>query len=550
MSPEEYEIVADAFAQACDMPTDRRAAYLEEACRDHPHLRSDIEAMLAEDGRLAEAVTLDDKAAAGRPEWMTGRAASDSTLRRSAKIKDGFAGYELLEEIGRGGMGVVYKARQLQPSRTVAIKMIRAGIFASSADIQRFLTEAEATANLEHEGIVPIYEVGEHDGEHFFSMKFIEGESLTKCLRTANLPRQEALELLKSVCDAIAHAHQQGIVHRDLKPSNILLDGKRRPWVTDFGLAKYLDRDSTLTTAGDVMGTPGYMSPEQAAGQADKVTATSDVYSLGAMLYEILTGQPPIQIDTADRLNFLDVLQRIQEQDVAAPRTIDRRIPRDLDTICLKCLEKDPAGRYPTADELAADLGRYLEGEPIQARPISLLRRATRWARRQPGLATTWIAVVVFYLYHLVCRYTLGPDEITNQFHIASTGVAATWCVGAWFFQRLLNRSRGKATYLFFWVTMEFALLTGLLFATDGPQSALAIVYHVLVAGVVLRGRTDLVGYATVLALFGYMLHVSCAVGYRPEFVPSFTEVLPFTISLGIIGMIQYLALRRCQTAQ
>lgn len=549
MSPEEYEIVARTFAEVCDLPTGRRAACLEKACREHPHLRAEIESMLVEDARLAEAATLADKGLPDRQKAVTGPAASDSTLRSSARIKEEFAGYELLEQIGRGGMGVVYKARQLQPSRTVALKMIRAGIFASQADIQRFHTEAEATANLEHEGIVPIYEVGERDGEHFFSMKFIEGESLAKRVGAVDLARQQAVELLKTVCDAVAHAHQQGIVHRDLKPSNILLDGKGRPWVTDFGLAKYLDRDSTLTAAGDVMGTPGYMSPEQAAGQADKVTTTSDVYSLGAILYEMLTGQPPIQVDTADRLNFLDVLQRIQEQEAAPPRRKDRRIPRDLDTICLKCLEKDPASRYPTAEELAADLGRYLEGEPILARPISLIRKTTRWARRQPGLATTWIAVVVFYLYHLVCRWTLGPSEISDQFHYACTGVAATWCVGAWFFQRLLNRSKDRAIHLFLWVTMEFGLLTGLLFATDGPTSGLTIVYHVLVAGVVLRGRTDLVGYATVLALFGYLSHVLCALGYYPKLVPSFMEALPFTISLGIIGLIQYLALRRCQTA-
>lgn len=504
--------------------------------------------MLAEDDRVAEAVTLDTNAK-NHQDPLTGLAASDSTLRKSVKIEQKFAGYELLEQIGRGGMGVVYKARQLQPSRTVALKMIRAGIFASAADIQRFHTEADATANLEHDGIVPIYEVGERDGEHFFSMKFIEGESLAKRIAAGDMTRQQAVELLKTVCDAVAHAHQQGIVHRDLKPTNILLDSKGRPWVTDFGLAKYLDRDSTLTAAGDVMGTPGYMSLEQAAGQADKVTATSDVYSLGAILYEILTGEPPIQVDTVGPLNFLDVLQRIQEQEAAPPRTKDRRIPRDLDTICLKCLEKEPASRYPTAEELAADLGRYLEAEPILARPISLARRTNRWARRQPGLATTWIAVAVFYLYHLFCRWTLGTLEVSDRFHYACTGVAVIWCIGAWFLQRLLNRSSGRAIYLFFWVTMEFALLTGLLFATKGAASGLVIVYHVLVAGVVLRGRTDLVGYATVLALLGYLSHVLHAIGYRTDVEISFTEVLPISISLGIIGMIQYLALRRCQTA-
>lgn len=547
MKPEEYEIVVQVFSEACDLPSHERAAFLDGACADQSHLRAEIEAMLAADRRHVEATPTmgsDSSESCGRVarHTRTQTAGTESTGETQR-----FAGYELLEQVGRGGMGVVYKARQLQPSRTVALKMIRSGMFASVADIERFHTEAEATANLEHDGVVPIYEMGEHDGEHFFSMKFIEGQSLAKWLDAGDSPRHEALELLKAVCNAIAHAHERGIVHRDIKPSNILLDGRSRPWVTDFGLAKYLDRDSTLTTAGDVMGTPGYMSPEQAAGHADSVSTASDVYSLGAILYQVLTGRPPIQIEDVDRTNLLDVLRQVQEADISAPRSIDRRIPRDLDTICMKCLEKDPAGRYATATELAEDLGRFLEDEPILARPISVRRKVLRWARRQPGLATTWAAATVFYAYHLVCCYVLRLPDMTREFRLASTAVVAAWCIGAWFFQRRLDRS-GKRRYVFLWVTMEFALITILLFAADGPQSGLAFLYHVLVAGSVLRLRTDLVGYATVLALVGYLSHVFYAAGYRPNVLPPFREVVPFTISLGVIGLIQYLALRRCRS--
>jgi serine/threonine-protein kinase len=548
MKREEYEIVVRIFSQACDMAPHERASFLDGACAEHPHLRAEIEAMLAADRRHIEATVSMASDSSGDLELSAGHPASRTVGAKSTGETQRFAGYELVEEIGRGGMGVVYKARQLQPSRTVAIKMIRSGTFASMADIERFHTEVEATANLEHDGVVPIYEMGEHDGEHFFSMKFVEGQSLAKRLEAGDLPRRKALELLKAVCDAIAHAHEQGVVHRDVKPSNILLDGRGRPWVTDFGLAKYLDRDSTLTTAGDVMGTPGYMPPEQAAGQADSVTTASDVYSLGAILYQILTGRPPIQMDELDRANLLDALRQVQEADIAPPRSIDRRIPRDVETICMKCLEKDPAGRYPTAGELADDLGRYLEDEPILARPVSVFRKVLRWARRKPGLATTWAAIAVFYTYHLVCCYVLRLPDMTREFRLTSTAVVATWCVGAWYFQRRLDRSGGKPIYLFLWITMEVALVTVLLFPADGAKSALAILYHLLVAGAVLRLRTDLVGYATVLALVGYLSHVLYAAGYRPDALPPFREVVPFTISLGLIGLIQYFALRRCRS--
>ena len=293
-----------------------------------------------------------------------------------------FGDYEILREIARGGMGVVFRARQISLNRPVAIKMILAGQLADETDIRRFHTEAEAAANLDHPGIVPIYEVGQHQGQHYFSMGYVEGQSLSHRLADGPLPSREAAGLIRRVCEAIEYAHQHGVIHRDLKPANILLDKTGNPRVTDFGLAKKIQGDSGLTGSGQIMGTPSYMPPEQAGGKRGEVGPAADVYALGATLYALVTGRPPFQAATA-----MDTVNQVVSDDPIPPRRLNASIPRDLETICLKCLEKGPSRRYPTAAALAADLGRYLMGEPILARPVARVERAVKWARRKPAIA-------------------------------------------------------------------------------------------------------------------------------------------------------------------
>jgi serine/threonine protein kinase len=285
-----------------------------------------------------------------------------------------FGDYELIQEIGRGGMGVVFKSRQTGLGRIVALKMLLPGSLPSDDDLTRFRTEAEACARLQHPNIVAIHEVGEVDGKHFFSMDFIEGPSLAQRIKAGPLPGRDAALCMRTIARAIHHAHQHQVLHRDLKPSNILLDADDQPHVADFGLAKRLGvRDCRNTKTGALLGTPSYMAPEQASGNGQQVSLACDIYGLGAVLYELITGRPPFQSDTP-----LDTLLHVIERDPAPPRLLNPKVDRDLEAICLKCLEKDPKRRYASAEELAEDLDCYINGETIKARSISMLDRLSR----------------------------------------------------------------------------------------------------------------------------------------------------------------------------
>ena len=294
-----------------------------------------------------------------------------------------FGDYELLREIARGGMGVVFEARQLSLKRTVALKMLLCSSFASRDFVQRFHTEAEAAARLDHANIVPIYEIGHHEGQHYFSMKFIDGLSLAQELRHKTFPPRRAAELVAKIARAVHFAHQRGILHRDLKPGNVLLDAGDEPHVTDFGLAKLAESDTHVTQTNAVMGSPAYMSPEQACGQTKNVTTATDVYSLGAIFYELLTGRPPFHGESA-----IEVMQQVVEREPVPPCIVSSHIDRDLETICLKCLEKDPTRRYGSAEALADDLERWWRQEPVLARPGTAWERTVKWARRKPAVAT------------------------------------------------------------------------------------------------------------------------------------------------------------------
>jgi WD40 repeat protein/tRNA A-37 threonylcarbamoyl transferase component Bud32 len=290
-------------------------------------------------------------------------------------------GYELLGELGRGGMGVVYKARQLAANRVVALKMVLRGQFASPDEVARFRAEAEAAAALDHPNIVPIYEVGEYQGQHYYAMKIIEGPTLDGLLPGLVKSPREAAQLLARVARAVHYAHQRGVLHRDIKPANILTDASGEPYVADFGLARRLEGHSELSRSGAIIGTPGYMSPEQAAARKD-LTVAVDVYSLGAILYEALTGKPPFR-----EASTMETLLAVMERDPSPPSQTNPDVPVDLETICLKCLHKEPDKRYASAADLADDLERFLNGEPIQARPVGWGERAWKWVRRRPGVA-------------------------------------------------------------------------------------------------------------------------------------------------------------------
>src|SRR5256714_9552293 len=309
---------------------------------------------------------------------------------RAPMLKD-FGDYELLEEVGRGGQGVVFRARQKSLNRTVALKVISLGQWASKAHLKRFRREAEAAASLDHPGIVPIHEVGERDGSCYFSMQFIEGGQLDEVVRREPMPIRRAVELIAKVARTVHYAHEHGILHRDIKPGNILLDAKGETHLTDFGLARLVESDSSVTHTLDILGTPSYMAPEQAIGNNAAVSSTTDVYGLGAVLYQLLTSQPPF----AGGATY-ETIKLLLDTEPRQPRLLNPKIDRDLSTICLKCLQKDPKRRYPSALALAEDLERWLKHEPIQARQTGIFTRGRKWVRRKPAVAALIASLVDF----------------------------------------------------------------------------------------------------------------------------------------------------------
>jgi eukaryotic-like serine/threonine-protein kinase len=348
----------------------------------------------------AEGTPDSDATAAGAPDDTIGYAGHgqldeliDGLRSRNNAVNRSIGDYSLIRKIASGGMGVVYLAKQESLRRTVALKTILAGDLASPEDIHRFRQEAEAAAQLDHSGIVPIFEVGEHEGQHYFSMGYVEGGSLADRIKHGPLPPRQASELVRQVAEAVAYAHERGVIHRDLKPSNILLDREGHAKVSDFGLAKQVHGLSHLTMTGQVLGTPSFMAPEQAAGDTGEVGPSADIYSLGALLYCLITARPPFQAATP-----VETLRQVLEREPAAPRQLNGAVSRDLETICLKCLQKEPSKRYESALALADDLRRLLAGEPIRARPIGGPERALRWCRRNKLVAALSCGVLTALL--------------------------------------------------------------------------------------------------------------------------------------------------------
>lgn len=442
------EILAEALDQLLVQSRGGKHADLEGTIRQHPELERELRELWAT-MMFAE----DFASFSGDLDALTEVAGNASNAEGLPAPRD-FGDYELQDEIGRGGMGVVYRAQQKSLNRTVALKMILRGDLASSADLARFRAEAESAAKVLHPHIVPVYEVGEVDGRPYFSMKLIEGTTLARRVSDGPLPSRQAAEMLVPICRAIADAHRQGVLHRDLKPSNILIDREGRTFVTDFGLAKRIntaDGDASfsgsLTQSGAIIGTPGYMAPEQAAGQRGEVSPATDVYSLGAILYAMLTGRPPFQAPSA-----LDTVMMVLEQDPLPLRMLNPKAHPDLEMIALKCLQKPADLRYADADALADDLQAFLENEPIAARSSQFTQIITRAFRETHhaavlenwGLLWMWHSLVVLIL----CTMTnlMQANGVTTR--IAFVGLwgvgVGTWAAIFW----ELRRRAGPITFV------------------------------------------------------------------------------------------------------
>lgn len=440
MLPEEDERdqrLAVLLSELADSVARGEAVDLETVCREHSDLADDLR-------KLWGAVLLTDAVGISQDEVP---AAAGTERLRGLELPVTIGDYELVEELGRGGMGVVFRARQLSLDREVAVKMILRGRLASESDLKRFLAEASATARLQHANIVPVYDVGDFDGRPFFSMQLIHGETLMERLAQGPLPEREAARIVAHSARAIAYAHRQGILHRDVKPSNILIDHRGKPHVTDFGLAKEGTEDTTLTRSGMMVGTPAYMSPEQASGSRANVGPASDIYSLGCVLYHALTGRPPLIADSP-----VELMLMILEQDPPLPRALRPGLDRDLEMIVVRCLQKPVDLRYETADELADDLEAFLNDEPVAAssgrvgQVVARMFRETHHAAVLENWGLLWMWHSLALLIACGATWLLEWYEVKNRIAYAGLWTAGlgAWATVFW----MLRHRRGPVTFI------------------------------------------------------------------------------------------------------
>ena len=502
-------------------PVDREALL-----SDHPLLADELRAFLAHHDVLRP----NTHHSSATDNRSTGKAMDSILIPGSAAMDNReFADYELEEELGRGGMGIVYRARQKSLGKTVALKMLLPGALHDPSAVKRFYTEAEAAARLEHPGIVPVYNVGEYQGKHYYSMALIEGHTLAQLFAQGPLSPQKAAELIRQAALAVHHAHQHGVIHRDIKPANILIDDSGEPKITDFGLAKKTDDSLELTVTGQIIGTLAYMAPEQAAGRKEQVTTSVDVYALGAVLYTAISGQPPFSGES-----HAELLIKVLTQESLVPQSPHGRCT-DLVRICQRCLEKDPQFRYPSAQALAEDLDRFLHHEPVNASVANWTHRCKKWVRRQPSLAAHLLGLGSVEFVRQTTHWWL-KGTWTQNLHISS--LILFWAALCLMLQWLIHRTGESARFL--WPIVDLILITSLLTLVDDPYGPLLVAYPLSIVFCGLLFRVRLIVFMTLGAVLGYLTLLVL----RPATNPPHYHLL-FVLMLVLFGTIIGTHLRR-----
>jgi eukaryotic-like serine/threonine-protein kinase len=460
--------------------------------------------------------------------------AATSSVWDSGVLPTHIGNYEIIEEIGRGGMGIVFRARHRDLQRIVALKVIRTGEFASAEETARFRAETEACARLQHPNIVPIYDVGEQTGLQYFTMALIDGPTLVERIQQEALQPKDAARLVQKLALAIDNAHAAGIVHRDLKPANILFNSSGEPFITDFGLAKMAGTDEMLTTTGQILGTPAYMAPEQATGRRNQIGESADVYSLGCILYFALTRQAPFHGPTP-----FDVLLQVLERDPTLPRQINRLVPAVLERICLRAMAKQVQERYSSAKFFAEDLGKFLKDEPVAWPEISLPQRLNAWWRREPILVSHLCGIGATAFIVSVAVLMRGSDV---NFYLARMLIFTIWALASITLQWLLKRPKWKDPICLTWAATDIVLYTSLLLFADPPRGPLLVGYPMLICASALFYRRTFVVFMTSGCALGFLALV--LLSGKPDFIkPDFIAI--FLSGLVVIGLILSTMIRR-----